>query len=185
MPEVKNTFIQSKMNKDLDGRIIPNGQYRDGRNVQISRSQGEDVGALENVLGNSFLTDFGLEDENLVCIGKLLDDTTNNIYLFVTNYTDCSANQLDNIATSIDGVSCYILRYNTQTQISSILVEGNFLNFSTTHLITGVNLLEDLLFWTDNRNQPRKINTTLAVPGYYTTEDQISVAKYYPYEPSI
>lgn len=185
MPEVKNTFIQSKMNKDLDGRIIPNGQYRDGRNVQISRSQGEDVGALENVLGNLFLTDFGLEDENLVCIGKLLDDTTNNIYLFVTNYTDCSANQLDNIATSIDGVSCYILRYNTQTQISSILVEGNFLNFSTTHLITGVNLLEDLLFWTDNRNQPRKINTTLAVTGYYTNEDQISVAKYYPYEPPL
>ena len=25
MPEVKNTFIQSKMNKDMDGRILPNG----------------------------------------------------------------------------------------------------------------------------------------------------------------
>ena len=52
MAESKNTFIQSKMNKDLDGRILPNGQYRDGQNVQISRSEGDDVGALENVLDN-------------------------------------------------------------------------------------------------------------------------------------
>ena len=60
MPEVKNTFVQSKMNKDMDGRMLPNGQYRDGQNIQISRSEGDDVGALENVLGNEFLTDFGL-----------------------------------------------------------------------------------------------------------------------------
>ena len=44
-----------------------------------------------------------------------------------------------------------------------------------------LNLLEDLLFFTDNRNQPRKVNINQA-PGYYTFEDQISVAKYYPYE---
>ena len=56
MPEVKNTFISSKMNKDLDGRILPNGQYRNGVNIQISRSEGDDVGALENVVGNDLLT---------------------------------------------------------------------------------------------------------------------------------
>ena len=38
------------------------------------------------------------------------------------------------------------------------LVTGNFLNFSKNHLITGVNIIDDLLFWTDNYNQPRKIN---------------------------
>jgi hypothetical protein len=42
--------------------------------------------------------------------------------------------------------------------------------------------VEDLLFWTDNRNQPRKINVTKTL-GYYTKENQISVAKYNPYEP--
>ena len=45
----------------------------------------------------------------------------------------------------------------------------------------GSNLLENLLFWTDNRNQPRKINITRPL-GYYTTEDHISVAKFAPYE---
>ena len=69
----------------------------------------------------------------------------------------------------------------------TLLVEGAFLNFSQLNPIYGVNVLENLLFWTDNRNQPRKINLDLANPSnlpnptYYTTEDQISVAKYNPY----
>jgi len=181
MPEVKNTFVQSKMNKDLDGRLLPNGQYRDGENVQISKSEGDDVGALETVLGNDFLTDFGLNIDNLDAIGSLFDDTTNNVFLFLTNYTDSSPDQLQNTCTGIDGTACFIVQYNTVSQTSSILVEGNFLNFSKSSPITGVNLLENLLFWTDNRNQPRKININQATPGYYTTEDQISVSKYYPY----
>ncbi len=43
--------------------------------------------------------------------------------------------------------------------------------------------MEDLLFWTDNRNQPRKINIAKAIvgSGYYVNEDTISVAKYFPY----
>ena len=181
MPESKNTFIQSKMNQDMDGRILPNGQYREGLNIQISRSEGADVGALENVLGNDFLTNWNLEGDDLTTIGGYFDDTSNNIYLFITNYTDSSPSQLDNPTNSAEGVLCYIVQYNVQNKVPRILVEGNFLNFSTTHLITGINLLEDLLFWTDNRNQPRKINVNLAQPGYYVTEDQISVAKYYPY----
>jgi hypothetical protein len=44
MPEVKNTFLKSKMNKDLDARILPNGEYRDAQNVNVSKSEGEDVG---------------------------------------------------------------------------------------------------------------------------------------------
>ena len=64
-----------------------------------------------------------------------------------------------------------------------ILVQGRFLNFSKTHPVYGIDLIEDLLFWTDNRNQPRKINITKAIASstHYTTEEQISVAKYYPY----
>jgi hypothetical protein len=41
-------------------------------------------------------------------------------------------------------------------------VQGEFLNFSTTNRIVGINLIENLLFWTDNRNQPRKINVELS-----------------------
>jgi hypothetical protein len=182
MPEVKNTFIQSKMNKDMDGRIIPNGQYRDGRNIQISKSEGDDVGALENVLGNSLINNFNLSGDNIEIIGHLMADTLDTIFLFITNYTDSSPDQLSHNSAGFN-VNSYIISYNVLTTGFEILVEGSFLNFSKTHPVIGVTLIEDLLFFTDNRNQPRKINVNLAQPGYYTTEDQISVAKYYPYAP--
>ena len=41
MPELKNVFHAGKMNKDLDERLIPNGQYRDALNVDISFSESE------------------------------------------------------------------------------------------------------------------------------------------------
>jgi len=64
-----------------------------------------------------------------------------------------------------------------------VIVSGDFLNFSQNNLITGINVIEDLLFWTDNRNQPRKININKAIndTSYYDSEDKISVAKYSPY----
>ena len=49
MPEIKNTFLKSKMNKDLDARLIPNGEYRDGKNISVSFSEGSSVGSLENI----------------------------------------------------------------------------------------------------------------------------------------
>ena len=78
--------------------------------------------------------------------------------------------------------------YNVLTNNLTTLVEGYFLNLNKSFRITGVNLVETLLFWTDNFNQPRKINVALAnptnaaTPTHYQTEDQISVAKIYPHK---
>ena len=232
MAEIKNTFLKSKMNKDLDARLLPNGEYRDAQNINISRSEGPDVGAIENVLGNiikgvnvSLKEDIAaLERQkvtekygtvirpteltlpNLEVIGYYMDIFNDKIYLFLTDYTDGSNNQLSNFAPAdyIDtssgfpgvfiykGAGCYIAEYNVNTNTYRILVAGNFLNFSKTQPILNVNLLEDLLFWTDNRNQPRKINIQRAFDDsyefsgtnnpYYFNEDQVSVSKFAPYE---
>ena len=198
MAEIKNNFIKSKMNKDLDDRLVPTGEYRDALNIAISRSEGENVGALENVLGNDLIFD---EENEYTCIGYFSDDQANVVYYFTTNYSDSSPSGISNFAPP--SASCSIRSYNVKTNLRTILVEGSFLNFSARSQITGVNIIEDLLFWTDNRNQPRKINITransfpaappqsgrsssVAIPQpYYTTEDQISVAKYYPWKPII
>ena len=199
MAEVKNAFIKSKMNKDLDDRLIPSGEYRDAQNVQISRSEGSDVGALENVLGNkeilfssaqsSFSTLVGAP--NIKCIGQFVDENNTTIYSFWTDYFDTQAE--DKIIYSPSAKN-YILAYNISGSDNyKVLVEGAFLNFSQTNPIIGVNIIEGLLFWTDDRNQPRKINVNLAnptdnpsntyvVPTYYADEDSISVSKYNPYE---
>ena len=52
MPEIQHTFTAGKMNKDLDERLIPKGEYIEAQNVHISESEDSDVGAIENVLGN-------------------------------------------------------------------------------------------------------------------------------------
>ncbi len=177
MAEVKNAFIKSKMNKDLDSRLLPSGEYRNALNAQVSKSEGSDVGALENVLGNKQVSDFGLNITNLSSIGYLSDEANSIIYVFLTD------NNTNTYNSSGTGSNHYIVSYNASTEASSVLVTGAFLNFSKLNPVFGVNLIEDLLFWTDNRNQPRKINVTSATQdGYYSTEDNISVAKYNPYQ---
>ena len=188
MAQTKNTFIKSRMNKDLDERLVPNGEYRDALNIEVSQSEDSDVGTLSTSLGNLKLTDFGLTDNcEAKIIGFFADEKDKNIYVLITNFIDTSPNKLDFFPS--DNAVCQIWRRNIETNLNTKLVEGKFLNFSLTHEVLNINLLEDLLFWTDNRNQPRKINVNKANPGneasptYYTNEDQISVAKYYPFEP--
>jgi len=224
MPEVKNTFLKSKMNKDLDARILPNGEYRDAENVNVSKSEGDDVGSLENVLSNSLVstlktlisnTEFdkindpsGLDSitkalNSLEIIGKFMDVKNNKMFLMLTNYVDTSPDRISNFAPNdliqlaiptntlvYKGACCYICEFDLDNDTATILVGGSFLNFSKTHKILGINLLEDLLFWTDDRNQPRKINVKRArnqpfsdSTPYYQNEDHISVAKFAPVLP--
>ena len=192
MAEVKNSFLASKMNKDLDDRLIPSNEYKDALNVAVSNSEDSDVGALENILQNTNVYPISEEayigNNNGKIIGRVVDPANDNIYLFYTNYTDTSPDGLSNHQASSSGVDTYsaIVRYNPVFSGSStLMVNGKFLNFSETSPIHGINIVEDFLFWTDNRNQPRKINTRTANADrfHYTSEDNVSVAKYAPYTP--
>ena len=151
------------MNKDLDDRLIPNGEYRDANNISVGKSEDDDIGALENILGNTLVTVTNTGNSNAKIIGYFTDNNNNTVYIFLT-----------------DNTSSWIYKYASAAY--TLLVTGSFLNFNVSSPIIGVNLVEDLLFWTDNRNQPRKININKPL-DYCTKENQISVAKYNPYEP--
>jgi hypothetical protein len=183
MAEVKNSFLESKMNKDLDDRLIPNGQYRDALNVSVGKTEDEDVGALEAILGNKLV--IGTGNSNLICIGQFADNQNNRIFQFWSNYKDPNPDAITPATSGDMRITVYDVTSSTGSLTT--LVSGVFLNFATNSQfrIIGVNVLEDLLFWTDNRNQPRKINITKALSdsSYYTTETQISVAKYAPVLP--
>ena len=189
MAEVKNSFLASKMNKDLDDRLIPNNEYKDALNVAVSNSEGSDVGALENILENSNVYQIsqtlGLGFKNTgKIIGYATDASNDDIYLFYTNYAG-GPNEHQASAPSGTTFSA-IVKYNPSSTASlylTILVKGTFLNFSEKSPIYGINIVEDFLFWTDDRNQPRKINIKRAANNisHYASEDDISVAKYAPY----
>ena len=184
MAEVKNSFLRSRMNQDLDDRLIPNGEYRYANNISVGKSESDDIGTLQNILGNEKLPLTNYTDPDLECIGTFMDNQNNRIFQFLTNYTDPTPSQ--NILPTTG--TMMIAMYNFGDPVTyTVLVNGLFLNFAKNKefKITGVNLVEGLLFWTDNRNQPRKINVSNAISNgnYYTTEEQISVAKYAPVEP--
>ncbi len=169
MAEIKNSFLKGKMNQDLDSRILPKGEYREANNLSLSRSEGSDVGALESILGN--LRVVNSDNTSAKIIGYFVDDSNGIVYYFRTDHhqvSEAPANSLHQICA-----------YNSTTNANAVLVEGSWLNFSSLNQIIGVNLIETLLFFTDNRNQPRKINIEKS-SSYYTNEDQISVAKFAP-----
>ena len=183
MAEIKNTFLKQKMNQDIDSRLLPNGEYREAINLMISRSEGSTVGEFENALGNTSIR--SLNTDNAVIIGHYVNETTNKVYLFATNYNNVNG------VRSV-GADHFIYELTLEGSFNLVtLVTGNFLNFNKSFPVIGVNLVEDLLFFTDNLNQPRKINISLAnpsqiaVPTHYQNEDQISVAKYAPCEPIV
>ena len=186
MAEIKNTFLKGKMNQDLDSRILPNGEYREARNLSISRSEGSTVGEFENVLGNTGVSSLSLltppAPAGTEIIGQYIDENSSMAYFMATDWNPGDETRAPGTA------KCYIVSVDlSATNAPTLLVEGSFLNFNQNFRITGINLIENQLFWTDNLNQPRKINITQAsVPAnfpHYTNEDQISVAKYAPFEP--
>ena len=145
MPEIKNTFLKGKMNKDLDERLIPNGEYRDALNVEVSTSEGADVGTVQNVLGNYRLEN--IVDGGFKCVGSIENEKTNKLYWFVSKY-------------DVDA----ILEYDVTNDITlPILVDTNAGNYKAVlkfsgNIITGINIIDNLLFWTDNNSEPKKIN---------------------------
>ena len=192
MAEVKNSFLASKMNQDLDDRLVPQNEYRSASNISIVSSNNSNNGVIQNISGNSLLATVGSES-SLEIIGQIADEVNSFLYVFLTNYTDISFNGLNDpqpVRSSIFSPTTFYSRIvrldlsgKTATTTQVVLVDGPFLNFSKNSPIIGINIIEDLLFWTDNRNQPRKININTAVEkgvSYYTTEDHISVAKYSP-----
>ena len=171
MPEIKNTFLKGKMNKDLDDRLLPEGEYRDAVNIQVSKSDENNIGAVQTLRGNK-LAYTSLIGNGYECIGSFFDEKSNRVFWFLT----------DNEEHKL-----IVLEQGGQPKV---ILEGSYLNFNKEYLITGVNLIEDLFFWTDNRNEPRRINVKTAIDYYnansgalyYDNNDKINVAKIAPYK---
>ena len=141
MPEIKNVFRSGIMNKDDDERIIPNGQYRDAMNVEVATSEGSDVGTVQNILGNVRVED--VIGNEFKCVGAIADEKNNVLYWFVTS-------------KNLDA----IIEYHDDGTVTYILIDlkGDVLKFDKSNIITGINIIDNLLFWTDNINEPKKIN---------------------------
>ncbi len=94
MPELKRNFTKGRMNKDLDERMVPDGEYRDALNVEISTSEGSNVGTIQTLKGNTnVITGTVLSNltagtnlfSNASCVGSIVDNKSNKLYWFVAD----------------------------------------------------------------------------------------------------
>ena len=168
--KVKNIFLEGKMNKDLDERLVPKGQYTDAQNIRVSNSNGSDVGAVENALSNEVLTDLDFGDTPR-CIGSCTNSSDRKMYWFVV---------------SNDG--SFIAEYDEKNDTSEIVLEDrregttNILGFTPGDLIDCDVLVDDdnekvYIYFTNGVSAPKKIEVghakTLTASEF--TFDDVSV----------
>ena len=171
MANLVRNFIKGRMNKSVDERLVPQGEYIDAQNIRMGSTEDSEIGAVENTKGNTQLTTLlypptgtALSD-SATCIGAYADGANETMYWFV--HDDLFGDVIIG-ARPLD----LIVSYNTRTDlltyhvvsVSPTVGGSTTLNFNPRRLITGVDLVDDLLFFTDDYNPPRRINVTTAYP---------------------
>ena len=152
MPIVTTNFVRGRMNKSVDERLLPPGEYINAINVRLGSTETTEIGAVENSKGNTRLTTLQYNGATLTgatCIGAYEDGANETMYWFITSAT-------------VD----MVVSFNTNSLLLTYhVVSTSILNFNIKYLINGINKIGDLLFWTDDINPPRKINVTSSYPG--------------------
>ena len=178
MANFTRNFIAGRMNKVVDQRLLPEGEYVDAMNIRMGSTENSEVGVIENTKGNLPLTSLSYIDgtplsSNARCIGAIQDSANEMLYWLVHDptFTVGSTGKLDLIVSY--NVFSNILTYH----VISINDGGNVnttLNFNPSYLVTGIDILNDLFFFTDDYNAPRFINTKRNYPNPIGDIDQFS-----------
>ena len=184
MPEFIHTFQSGRMNKDLDERLLPSGEYRDALNLDLANSDGSNVGTLQNVKGNreqrgcegcseNWSSDYIDSLQDPVVIGSIRHDETECIYWFIA-----APASTDSFPHGVSAIAEYD---QTTDLVKPILVDtAGILNFSQDYLITGINILDKFLFWTDDQTEPKKINIEKFKAGSCDFVTHTKVSKWNP-----
>lgn len=152
MSNITRTFRAGRMNKALDERLVPQDEYIDALNVRVNSSNDSNAGTVENAASNELLASLSYKFQSLniaaTTIGAYADSSRETLYWFVHQPNWDASGNLD-----------MIVSYNlSNNQLTYHVVTRETLNFNPQYLICSVNMIEDILYFTDNYNPPRRIN---------------------------
>lgn len=178
MANLTRNFVAGRMNKTYDERVVPSGEYIDALNVRMGSTEDSEVGALENTKGNLPLTTLIYDGQQLSnsarCIGAFQDGANETIYWFVhdPDFPLGATGKLDlivsvNVLTST--LTYHVISIDDGDSVNTTL------NFNPTYLITGVDKVDNLLFFTDDYNPPRfiNVNRSYALPNAFYFDDAL------------
>jgi hypothetical protein len=153
-------IIPQYLNKDEDERLVKPIEMTDALNVRVSHEANGEQGIVKNVKGNTKIDPRTTADTipslgvNRV-IGSIGSDAGKCVYYFLFN--------------SKGGHGIY--KYSTSLDKYEKVYQNNALNFSGDSFIKADIVFDKngdhLLYFTDDRNEPRKINATRALNGGY------------------
>ena len=78
MANFTRSFTAGKMNKVVDERLVPDGEYIDALNVRMGSTEKSEIGVIENTKGNELLAEILYLDGTPLsnqarCIGAFQD----------------------------------------------------------------------------------------------------------------
>ena len=156
MPEIKHTFTAGKMNKDLDERLVRNGEYRDALNIQVRTSNDGASGTVQNIQGNTnvgssyyaeWMSELPQQWENPSqysqyprCIASVADEKSDKAYFFFASATHPPLLAVG--SQSVGKRRIYvdtIIEQNASTNNTIPIVVDHFATVDTIHGVVGTN----------------------------------------------
>jgi hypothetical protein len=160
--KIERSFVRGRMNKSVDERLLPQGEYVDAMNIRLGSTEESEIGAIENARGNELIAEVQYLNQSLsaqaVCLGSLEDSENETIYWCVhdpANAQSTTTGKVDIIVsynTLNDALTYHVISTDDGGGVNTAL------NFSTTYRVNAMTFIDGLLFFTDNNNQPMRIN---------------------------
>ena len=151
------------LSTDRDSAYIQPNQYLNALNIRVASTEDGTAGALSNVKGNTKVA-FTMPSGTNTCIGSFEDTENSRVFYFVHNSND------DHL------IMCYFHKEDTIRKVldnTDFPSGDNGLEFSTSNLITGVGMNDDLLFFTDGATEPKRINVERGLKKYNASYTQL------------
>lgn len=178
MANFTRNFIAGRMNKVVDQRLLPEGEYVNAMNIRMGSTENSEMGVVENTKGNLPLTSLTYIDGTALsasakCIGALQNSVNETLYWLIhdPDFPVGATGKLDLIVSF--NVFSNILTYHV-VSIDDGGGVNTTLNFNPNYLVTGMDILNDLYFFTDDYNAPRFININRNYPNPIANIDQVS-----------
>ena len=161
------TFLGG-INTDDDVRFISEGDYRSSKYARTGSAEDQNMGALESMPGNILIDNPDYPEGVNTVVGSAKWIENNSIIYFVFNdqgYHSIWTYKLDTkeIKKVISNLTITIPLPPPLDPITAETYAGEALNFQVKNKIYHANVIDNILYWTDGYNPPRKLDINSAI----------------------
>ena len=180
MPEIKHNFTTGKMNKDLDERLVRNGEYRHAENIQIHTTDQDGgsgaAGVVQNLkgtalIGESFIQGWMNETAPVTeseyfsygnsqqprCVASIADEKNDKAYFFFASPMTRPSIVTNSLSSNSDGQKYIDIILEQDQNNNTVPVVIDFFGY--------VNSLANILLTTDDVGSQFSSWSTIQVGG--------------------